>query len=110
MKLQEAVSQIIAAMDETGLEYMLVGSFSVHPPPKGFAWRLGSIEAWIPTPEDVIIQKLIWHRSKDLEDVLGVIAVNYHQLDQNYLRQWADRLNLRQALDDVWALAIEARE
>jgi hypothetical protein len=184
VKLQEAVSQMIAAMDEAGIDYMLVGSFSsmyysfprsttdadfvigtpgwdvrslVHrlgkeykfDPQLSFETIGGSMKneieiegtpfrielfrltdqafdqsrfarrrkvslevmnAWIPTPEDVILQKLIWSRPKDLEDVLGVIAVNHAQLDQDYLREWADQLGLKDSLANSWALAIQSRE
>ncbi|TWU58521.1 hypothetical protein Poly51_13000 [Rubripirellula tenax] len=41
---------------------------------------LGGDEVWIPTPEDVILQKLTWSRPKDQEDILGVIAVNHETL------------------------------
>lgn len=184
MKLQDAVAQLIAAMDELGFEYMLVGSFSsmYYSFPRSttdadfvigtpgwnaralvdrlgkefkfepqlsfemvggsikneieiegtpfrielfgltdqafdqsrFARRrkisLGGMKAWIPTPEDVIIQKLIWHRPKDREDVLGVIAVNHDQLDQDYLRRWTNQLGLTEVFNNAWAVAIESRQ
>ena len=71
---------------------------------------LGGMQAWIPTPEDVILQKLIWYRPKDQEDVLGVIAVNHVQLDQDYLRQWAAQLHLTVAFENAWNTAIESQE
>lgn len=50
---------------------------------------------WLPTAEDVVIQKLRWFRqvkrSKDREDVLGVVQVQEGNLDWNYLRIWCDR-------------------
>ena len=184
MKLQEAVSQLIAAMNEAGLDYMLVGSFSsmYYSFPRSttdadfvigtsewdtsaladrlgnafkfdsqlsfeligetvkkeiqivgtpfrielleltdqafdqsrFARRrrvsLGGMEVWIPTAEDVILQKLIWSRPRDLDDVIGVIAVNHNNLDTAYLQKWADQLGLTEALDDTWAKAIESRD
>jgi hypothetical protein len=48
--------------------------------------------AWLPTPEDVIIQKLRWSRggsrAKDIEDAAQVIRVQGGQLDLEYIRQW----------------------
>jgi hypothetical protein len=44
---------------------------------------------WIPTAEDVIVQKLRWHRDKDLGDVRNVIAVRSGELDWEYIRRWA---------------------
>ena len=45
-------------------------------------------EAWIPTPEDVVIQKLRWKRRKDLDDVVGVLSVSGPTIDWTYLRFW----------------------
>ena len=62
-------------------------------------------EIWIPTPEDVILQKLIWSRTKDIEDVLGVIAVNHETLDRIYLDQWAEQLGVTEQLASAWTSA-----
>jgi len=184
MKLQDAVAQIINAMDAVGFDYMLVGSFSsmYYSFPRSttdadfvvgtpgwdarslaeklsdefkfdpqlsfemiggsmkneiaiegtpfrielfgltdqafdqsrFARRrkitLGGMKVWLPTPEDVILQKLIWYRPKDQEDVLGVIAINHEKLDRDYLRHWADQLDLSEVLAKAWASAIESSE
>ena len=53
---------------------------------------------WIPTVEDVIIQKLLWDRHKDREDVAGVIEANRNSLDRSYLNRWARQLGLVDAL------------
>ncbi|MEO8498766.1 MAG: hypothetical protein ABI614_27195 [Planctomycetota bacterium] len=45
-------------------------------------------EAWIPTAEDVLIQKLRWQRRKDLDDVASVLAVSAKLLDWDYLTHW----------------------
>ena len=55
-------------------------------------------QVWIPTVEDVILQKLIWDRPKDREDVAGVIEANRQSLDHEYLQFWASRLKLTDAL------------
>lgn len=44
---------------------------------------------WIPTAEDVVVQKLRWHRDKDLVDVRNVIDVRSGELDWEYIRRWA---------------------
>ncbi|HYF36489.1 MAG TPA: hypothetical protein VD994_14440 [Prosthecobacter sp.] len=45
--------------------------------------------AWLPTPEDVIIQKLRWGRSKDLDDARDVLAVQGPEsLDMSYIMKW----------------------
>ncbi len=48
------------------------------------------LEAWVPTPEDVIIQKLRWARRKDLDDVVNVISVTGKQIEWDYVHRWTD--------------------
>ncbi|MBK1883565.1 nucleotidyl transferase AbiEii/AbiGii toxin family protein [Luteolibacter pohnpeiensis] len=46
-------------------------------------------ETWLPTAEDVVIQKLRWGRPKDLEDVKDILAVQGPEsLDMDYVRNW----------------------
>ena len=52
-----------------------------------------SRDAWLPTPEDVIVQKLRWclggRRSKDFDDAVAVMAVQGKQaLDRPYIEKW----------------------
>lgn len=56
----------------------------------------------LPTPEDVIVQKLIWQRPKDREDLIGVMAVNWNSLDKTYLHKWCDDLGHRELFDELW--------
>ena len=57
---------------------------------------------WIASPEDVILAKLLWGRrsqsEKQWRDVLGVLKVQGETLDYPYLRDWAERLGLTDAL------------
>jgi hypothetical protein len=43
---------------------------------------------WFPSPEDVIITKLRWARSKDKDDVRNVISVQRGKLDWPYIEKW----------------------
>jgi len=44
---------------------------------------------WLPTPEDVIVQKLRWGRNKDLDDARDVLAVQEPEtLDMPYIKNW----------------------
>lgn len=44
---------------------------------------------WLPTPEDVVVQKLRWGRNKDLDDARDVLAVQGSEtLDMAYIVQW----------------------
>lgn len=46
---------------------------------------------WLPTPEDVIVQKLRWGRVKDLEDARDVLAVQCPEaLDMTYIEHWCE--------------------
>ena len=69
--------------------------------------RFHDREIWLPTPEDVIIQKLKWYlrakRSKDIDDARDVLAVQMGKLDLGYLRSWCDRHGTRSLLDTLFA-------
>jgi hypothetical protein len=46
---------------------------------------------FLPTAEDVIVQKLRWGRAKDLEDARDVLAVQTPaRLDMNYITRWCE--------------------
>jgi hypothetical protein len=61
--------------------------------------------AFLPTPEDVVIQKLRWflrgRRAKDLDDCRNVIAVQAQTLDFPYLRRWCDTHGTRELLEQL---------
>lgn len=47
---------------------------------------------WLPTPEDVVVQKLRWGRGKDLDDARDVLAVQGPEtLDMAYVTAWCAR-------------------
>ncbi len=50
--------------------------------------RLHGRDVFLPTAEDVIVQKLRWGRSKDLEDARDIIAVQGPSLDWPYIERW----------------------
>lgn len=61
---------------------------------------------WLPSPEDVVVQKLRWGRNKDLDDARDVLAVQgIDFLDMPYIENWCtihgtkDRLN--KALSEI---------
>jgi len=56
---------------------------------------------YVPTPEDVIIQKLRWGRRKDASDVRDVIDVQGDALDFDYIRSWTDRHGSTERLDRI---------
>lgn len=59
---------------------------------------------WLPTAEDVIVQKLRWGRSKDLNDARDVLAVQGTEtLDMAYIGEWCARHNTTARLQEALA-------
>jgi hypothetical protein len=63
-------------------------------------------ETWLPTPEDVVVQKLRWGRNKDLDDARDVLAVQGPEtLDMDYIESWCSQhgtlSRLREALAGI---------
>lgn len=58
-------------------------------------------ETWIPTPEDVVIQKLRWKRRKDLDDVVNVLSVSGPVLDWEYINSWAAKHGTLELLEQL---------
>lgn len=66
---------------------------------------------YVYSPEDIVLQKLVWYRlsreesQKQWRDVLGVLKVQQNSLDMNYLQSWAESLktteNLNKALQQA---------
>ncbi len=52
--------------------------------------KLYGIKAFFPTPEDLILLKIIPGRDKDLLDAKNIILRHKGKLDINYLKKWAD--------------------
>lgn len=63
------------------------------------------------TAEDIVLHKLDWYRAggqiseRQWRDVLGVLRVQGDSLDQAYLDEWAQRLDLRDLLERALAEA-----
>lgn len=59
---------------------------------------------WMPTPEDVIVQKLRWGRRKDLDDARDVLAVQSpDSLDMVYIEKWCAQHGTRERLQAALA-------
>jgi len=56
---------------------------------------------WLPTAEDVIVQKLRWSRPQDLLDVENVMCVQKENLDWIYIRHWTDLHGTTSTLDQL---------
>ena len=49
------------------------------------------VEGWVATAEDLIVQKLRWHREKDVTDIRGILLLQADALDFSYIEQWCER-------------------
>lgn len=62
-------------------------------------------EAFVASPEDVVVTKLRWsrqgRRAKDLDDIRNVIAAQRNNLDWDYIHAWCDKLGTRELLEQV---------
>lgn len=60
----------------------------------------GTQQLYFSSPEDIILRKLLWHKSgeeisdRQWNDVLGVMKVQGEKLDREYLELWAKRLGI----------------
>ncbi|MBA2321210.1 MAG: hypothetical protein H0V89_08645 [Deltaproteobacteria bacterium] len=63
--------------------------------------RVGDLEAWVVSPEDLILSKLVWSQEsrseQQLRDVVTVIRTA-PGLDWGYLRRWAAEVGVSDAL------------
>jgi hypothetical protein len=60
-------------------------------------------KVWIPTAEDLIIQKLRWGRPKDIEDVRNILSVQGNTLDNTHIETWCSRHGTLERLVEVRA-------
>src|SRR5439155_6740208 len=62
-------------------------------------------EAYVGSPEDVLLHKLVWNTitpsERQLADAAGIAAVQAGKLDQAYLRQWAKAQDTEALLEEV---------
>lgn len=63
------------------------------------------VQAWMASPEDVILHKLHWNNlapsERQLKDAAGIVAVQRDSLDLNYLRDWAKEIGVSGKLQEI---------
>ncbi|WP_434688224.1 hypothetical protein [Pseudanabaena minima] len=67
--------------------------------------RPASEAIYLCSPEDTVLQKLVWYRmtknesQRQWRDVLGVLKIQGDRLDFDYLQKWAEELSLSDLLE-----------
>lgn len=65
-------------------------------------------EIFFSSPEDLILKKLQWFTEseieKHLDDAFGILEVQQH-LDLDYLKEWAEKLNIHDLLNELLSKA-----
>jgi hypothetical protein len=63
------------------------------------------LEAWLGSPEDVLLHKLVWNlitpSERQLADAAGIASVQAGKLDLDYLRRWAAQQSTADVLEEV---------
>lgn len=62
--------------------------------------KIEDFQIWITSPEDLVLQKLLWFRGKDIEDIRGIIT-RQKNLDWDYIKKWAEKLEVEDRLESV---------
>ncbi|MFB6357402.1 MAG: hypothetical protein ABEJ65_12925 [bacterium] len=61
------------------------------------------LEAFVASPEDVIIKKLDWYRetgqSKHVSDIRGILSAT--DIDEKYLQNWIEKLGLNETWGEI---------
>jgi hypothetical protein len=61
---------------------------------------IDNVPTWFVSPEDLIVLKLLANRPRDIADI-GDILFTQGQLDEEYMRKWADSLGLLEMLNKL---------
>jgi predicted nucleotidyltransferase len=64
--------------------------------------RLDGLDVWLVSPEDLMLLKLLAGRPRDIADV-GDVLYTQGQLDEAYLRHWAQQLGILAQLEQALA-------
>ncbi len=76
--------------------------------------KIKDMEVWVTSPEDTILCKLEWAKESQSEqqfrDALGIIVVQWKNLDRNYLQKWAKELLVENSLKRLLEQAEELVE
>ena len=62
--------------------------------------KLNGIDAWLVSPEDLVLLKLLANRPRDVADV-GDVFFMQGQLDVGYMREWAPKIGVANRLEQA---------
>lgn len=62
---------------------------------------LNDIAIWIASPEDTIVNKLVFAREQDIKDALGILVRQYDSLDIVYLEKTAKNIGVYESLREL---------
>jgi hypothetical protein len=62
---------------------------------------LNDIAVWIASPEDTIVNKLVFAREQDIKDALGILVRQYDTIDMDYLEKTTKFIGVNDALKDL---------
>lgn len=110
----EAIIPVANAFEKLGIAYYIGGSVASSAygfPRSTMDEDQINIEFYLVSPEDIILNKLMWFRlgggvsDRQWKDVLGVLKVQKNLLDKEYLQHWASELKVKDLLDKAFSQA-----
>lgn len=77
---------------------------------RAVARKIYGQKVYFSSPEDLILKKLLWfnesNSTRQLEDIYSIMEILKSNLDFNYLKKWAKKLNTTGILEEMIRLAI----
>jgi hypothetical protein len=64
--------------------------------------QLDQTPIWLVSPEDLVLLKLLAGRARDIADI-GDVLFTQGELDETYMRHWADQLGVLRKLEEILA-------
>jgi hypothetical protein len=83
------------------------GTYSQQAFRRRISQEINGVRMFVATAEDLVLSKLEWVKmgqsSRQIEDVAGVLRVQWGSLDQDYLKRWIYELGL----ESQWQSALQ---
>jgi hypothetical protein len=93
LKLAQQTGVFRISFGEYHIDFIIAStSFELQACERRIEMPLYGIKAFFPTPEDLILLKIIPGRDKDLLDAKNIVIRHKNKLDIKYLKNWASKL------------------